>query len=278
MWCVKAVKLSLAFILMASASLSSAGTLSDADILDRTAALRTLAVSVAKHYVHVASGIEVEASRAGMEADALRFTENMRLLRMQVPDTYAREGLKQLDAEWSGFSDMLAAQPTPERVESLIESSNTLIFLADNLANNWRGLVLDPNLEALNLAHMQAMLSERIGLLYGAHFYGLKDDWVVGELNATLHEYERGLVFLERFLGEDKRAEHLDQVASQWAYAKQGFARFNEGQYLPKVIAVTMNSMQTEMAQMAEYYADLHQQANDSVVTLTVPGLAANLE
>ncbi|MDX1693926.1 MAG: hypothetical protein R3208_09185 [Ketobacteraceae bacterium] len=279
MWYGKMITLGLAFILMVASGPGRAAVLSDAEILNRTASLRTLAVSAAKHYVNGASQIQVAESRASMGASAAAFGENLRLLRMQAPNTHARNGLKQLDHEWTEFRAMLEAKPSMEQVERLIETSSKLVFLADSLVSNWRGLASDRDLEALNLAHMQAMLSERIGLLYSAHYYGLTNDWIVMELNATLHEYERGLGFLDRFLNNEQTvADHLEQVSNQWAYAKQGFSRFNQGQYLPKVIAVTVDSMGNEMAEMARYYTALHEDKRESIVTLSVPGLAANME
>ena len=276
---VKLVRTGLVLVGMLSANSGWSATLTDAEILNRTAQLRTLAVSTARHYVNAAGGIEIDESRQSLTDASQAFDDNLRLLKMHAPNTYARNGLKQLDREWSDYSQVLTQQPANQRVERLIESSSKLVFLADSLLNNWRGLASDRDLEALNLAHMQAMLSERIGLLYGAHYYGLKDDWVLGELNATLFEYEKGLNFLTRFLdNEASVVANLEQVTNQWTYAKEGFARFNQGHYLPKLIAVTMDSMEAEMSKMAIHYSTVYEERNNSMVTLSVPGLAANIE
>lgn len=275
----KSVRFGLVIMVLFSANLGWASSLSDVEILERTAAQRTLVISAAKHYVLAAAGIDVEESKGAVIKAKDQFDQNLRLLKMNVPDTYARNGLKQLQQEWTGFRSLLEKQSSQAQVETIIEGTNKLVFLADNLANNWSGLPSSRELELVNLANFQAMLSERIGLLYAAHYYGVKQDWVVMELNETLYEYESSLDYLERFVGKDSSTvKHLEQVNNQWNFAKQGFAKFNQGHYLPKVIAVTVASMQQEMQQVASHYSQHYETNHDALVTLSIPGLAANLE
>ncbi|MCG8670898.1 MAG: hypothetical protein MI867_15915 [Pseudomonadales bacterium] len=261
------------------AKLSWASSLSDAEILNRAAEQRTLVLSVAKNYVLAAANIDVKSSQKEQSKSLSQFTHNLQVLKFNTPNTYIRESLKTLNKDWNDFTALTTQKASPENVEAVIEATNKLVFVADLITANWRGLSSDRELEALNLAHMQAMLSERIGLLYAAHYYGLKDDWVVMELNETLQAYESSLAFLKRFTGKDSEvAKNLEQVGHQWTYAKQGFAKFNQGHYLPKVIAVTMGTMQQEMNTVARHYSQSYSSQEPSFSSLSVPGLAANME
>lgn len=273
------IKIGFTFAVLMVAKSGWSSGLSDVEILDRSAEQRTLVVSAAKNYVLAASGIDVKESEAAKKKAIRQFENNLKVLKLNANSTYTRSNLKAISQDWGYYRALINQKATPSNVEAVIEATNKLIFLSDAVTNNWSGMGSNPELEALNLAHLQAMLSERIGLLYAAHYYGLKTDWVVMELNETLHEYERRLDFFERFVAdENKVALHLEQVNNQWIYAKQGLAKFNQGHYLPKVIAVTMNSMREQMVHVASYYSRTNPVNPGSFSTLSVPGLAANIE
>lgn len=250
--------------------------LSDAEILDRAAQQRTLVLSAAKHYVLAASGVDVRESQRSLHAAQRQFEANLDVMRINAPNTLLRESLKSLDAEWTAFNEQINSPASNDRIEAIVEATNTLVFLADAISNRWGVMASNRELEALNLSHQQAMLSERMGMLYAAHYFGLKSDWVVMELNETLHAYESSLEYFERFASSDQAVQqHLEQVRNQWTYAKQGFAKFNQGHYLPKVIAVTVDSMQSQMGEVAHYYSNSQPVDVQPFSTLSVPGLAA---
>ncbi|MCG8314040.1 MAG: hypothetical protein MI976_12585 [Pseudomonadales bacterium] len=269
-------RVGFALICLSIANLSWA-QLTGAEILNRAAQQRTLVLSAAKHYVLAASGVDVRQSQLSLESVKKQFEANLNVMRINAPNTVLRESLKSLDAEWNAFNDQINAPASNSRVESIVEATNKLVFLADAISNRWGVDASGRELEALNLSHLQAMLSERMGMLYAAHYFGLKSDWVVMELNETLQAYESSLEYLERFASSDKAVQvHLEQVRNQWVYAKQGFAKFNQGHYLPKVIAVTVDSMQNQMGQVAHYYSNAQPVSTQPFSTLSVPGLAAN--
>lgn len=269
----------LALVVMLVSNVSTASGLSAVEVLDRAAEQRTLVLSVAKHYVLAAANVEVKASQDAQGAAIKQFSHNLGVLKFNAPNAQIRTTLRKISQDWSEYLALLEKEPTNQSVEAVIEATNQLVFQADLIISNWKGLSTDRELEAMNLAHHQAMLSERISMLYAAHYFGLKSDWVVMELNETLQAYEESLSFLNRFTSQDREVTNrIDQVNNQWAYAKQGFAKFNEGQYVPKLIAVTMGGMQEKMSSVANHYSQSYSSTVTSYRSLSIPGLAVNID
>ena len=126
----------------------------------------------------------------------------------------------------------------------------------------------------MGLAMHQSMLSERIGLFYVAHYYGMNDAWVLDELQHSVSAYEQGM---DHILAQaDAEPEMLKQLASNWDYAKFGLEQFDNGQLVPLVMTVTMESMYHQTNTLGDAYHLKSQLALNDAQGLANSGLASN--
>jgi len=101
---------------------------------------------------------------------------------------------------------------------------------------------------------------------------------VISELNFTLKAYENGLQELLAYNQNTKEiGDNIARLANQWEYAKMSLKKFNSGQYLPHVIAVTVDTMMERSNRIASLYID-HQNVDVmNMGQIQVPGLASTV-
>lgn len=249
------MKFSVGLVMMALMSTAvSARSLSDLDAVHMAATQRTLVMRVAKAHIQVASGVDAVNARRTLHASVREYDSNLKELEQNSPNSVLNRRMISLKQSWHAFRRVAQADPSPLTVQTLLEESNNLLYQTDSLLRQWR-LRLPQERGLFNeLALQQSMLSERIGLFYTAHFYGIDQPWVLEELNLSIREYEKGMPALRaaaRHAGDEKV---VDLLQNQWNYAKLGLQKFNEGNYVPVVMSVAMESMYAQSNQLGELF------------------------
>src|SRR5690606_31123587 len=188
------MKFSVGLVMMALMSTAvSARSLSDLDAVHMAATQRTLVMRVAKAHIQVASGVDAVNARRTLHASVREYDSNLKELEQNSPNSVLNRRMISLKQSWHAFRRVAQADPSPLTVQTLLEESNNLLYQTDSLLRQWR-LRLPQERGLFNeLALQQSMLSERIGLFYTAHFYGIDQPWVLEELNLSIREYEKGM-------------------------------------------------------------------------------------
>ena len=270
------VKFGMGMLVVALASAgASARTLSDLDAVHEAAMQRTLVVRIAKAHIQLASGVDHANSQKALLASIDQYDKNLDELEANSPNSALNRRLMQLKQEWKAFKHVAQSEPSRETVLTMLEDSNNLLYQTDSLVRQWQLRLPQERGQFNELALQQSMLSERIGLYYTAHFYGVDERWVLDELNLSINEYEKGMTALRNAANARGDQKALDMLQNQWTYAKLGLKKFNDGNYVPVVISVAMESMYTQSNQLGEQFRDEDRIAmNEGRVNV---GLAVNV-
>lgn len=251
------VKFSVGLVMMALMSTSvSARSMSDLDAVHMAATQRTLVMRVAKAHIQLASGVDALNARRNLQNSIEEYDNNLKALEQNSPNSVLNRRIMSLKNEWQAFKQVALADPAPMTVQTLLEESNNLLYQTDSLVRQWRMRLPQERGFANELALQQSMLSERIGLFYTAHFYGINQPWVLEELNLSIREYEKGMAALHAAARESGDSKAVDLLQNQWTYAKLGLKKFNEGNYVPVVVSVAMESMYAQSNQLGEQFRD----------------------
>lgn len=181
-------------VLALAASGAGAAELSDMEAARQAASQRTLVMRVAKAHVQLAVGEDQANARKTLANGIEQYDKSLQALQAGVTEPALQQRLQQMAQSWQTFKMTAQAVPTRASVETLLVSSDNLLYQTDTLMRQWQ---LRLSQEQFNdQAYQQSMLSERIGLFQGAQHYGMQEDWVQQELNASLQAYENGLAAL----------------------------------------------------------------------------------
>ena len=241
-------------VLALAASGVEARSLSDLDAVHQAATQRTLVMRVAKAHIQLASGVDHANARRSLVASIEQYDKNLDELEANSPNSTLNSRLLQLKREWKQFKTTAQSEPSRASVVALLEESNNLLYQTDSLVRQWQLRLPQERGQFNELALQQSMLSERIGLFYTAHYYGIGEPWVLEELNLSIREYEKGMGELHDAAQERGDGKALAMLQNHWNYAKLGLQKFNDGSYVPVVISVAMESMYAQSNQLGEQF------------------------
>ncbi len=257
-----------------TSSMVSARTLSDVDAVHKTAWQRTLALSIAKAHLQMAANIDYLSASHRLATGIEEYSNALAELQLNAPNSVMNQRLIEMQALWQRFKETAESTPSHSTVVAIMEMSDDLMYENDRLMRLWQARLPEQFGEDMNLAMQQSMLSERIGVLYTAHYYGINDDWVQKELQFTVNAYDQGMQSIA--VKSEIEKETLNQLVSNWEYAKFGLEQFNAKKFIPVVMAVTVESMYHQTNSLGESYLQRDRLAFNDAKGITDTGLAVN--
>ncbi len=232
-----------------------AGYLNPAEAVNKVAWQGVLSQRIAKTYLLSAAQVDQTRSRQQLEAAISEFELILLQLENSAPTAEIVGTLSELQAQWESYSDLARQVPNKANAEELIEASNGLLFTTHKLVQQWRWLDDSTTIASIELANKQGMLSERIGMYYAAHYYGIRESWVIDELNKALKGFSDGFQALNSLQDRlPETSEPLENIKQQWEYAKLSLQQYNKGHYVPVMVSVTTDSMLEQMSLVASRY------------------------
>ena len=259
-------------------SVATTASITELEAISQAAWQRTLVMRIAKSHMLVAAGIDYQKSKSQLTDSIEEYESVLKTLQGNSPNHDISERLRVIKVEWEQFKVAVLKAPTQEGALVVMEESDDLLYHTDAIVRLWKVYAEEQIGHLVDTSSQQSMLSERIGMFYAAHFYGLKNEWVISELNFTLKAYEKGLQELLSYSENTKEIDdNIARLSNQWEYAKMSLKKFNSGQYLPHVIAVTVDTMMHRSNKIANLYAANKTQDTLHYDQIQVPGLASTI-
>ena len=259
-------------------SVATTASITELEAINQAAWQRTLVMRIAKSHMLVAAGIDYQKSKSQLTDSIDEYESVLKTLQGNSPNHDISERLRVIKVEWEQFKVVVLKAPTQEGALVVMEESDDLLYHTDAIVRRWKVYAEEQIGHLVDTSSQQSMLSERIGMFYAAPFYGLKNEWVISELNFTLKAYEKGLQELLSYSENTKEIDdNIARLSNQWEYAKMSLKKFNSGQYLPHVIAVTVDTMMHRSNKIANLYAANKTQDTLHYDQIQVPGLASTI-
>lgn len=270
------IKMVLVFAMGLSGSMVSARTVSDIDATQQSAWQRTLTLRMAKSWLQMAANIDRQGATSRLLSAMDEYDQSLKVLSRNAPNSHIGERLDRIASKWVQYQVLLQNPASVANVEALLEQGDDLMYEHDGLMRQWQARLPREMGQDMDLVLQQSMLSERIGMYYLAHYYGLNKPWVIVEMNRSVAAYESGTQ--EILALSDLAPALLNQLVSNWEYAKFGLEQFNHGQYVPVVMTVTMESMYHQTNTLGDVYhlrnrMALNEQQNFANSSLAATGI-----
>ncbi len=259
-------------------SAATTTSITELEAISQAAWQRTLVMRIAKSHMLVAAGVDYQKSKSQLMDSIKEYETVLKTLQGNSPNHDISERLRVIKTEWEQLKIAVLKAPSQEGALVVMEESDDLLYHTDAIVRRWKVYAEEQIGHLVDTSSQQSMLSERIGMFYAAHFYGLKNEWVISELNFTLRAYEKGLQELLSYSENTKEIDdNIARLSNQWEYAKMSLKKFNSGQYLPHVIAVTVDTMMQRSNKIANLYATNKMQDTLHYGQIQVPGLASTV-
>ncbi len=243
----------ISLLILFSSSFLQAQELTAIDAINKASYQRMLTQKMLNSYLKVGTNIDIANAKKDMEISATAFEESMLELLEFAPDEQTVETIEQVQASWRIYSLKVLSYPNKTMGSVLFKLSGKILNDYDDLLILLEKQTENEAFRLVNLAGRQAMLSQRMEMLYFAQDWGLPNKGIYAELKDANEEFEETQnLLLASKLNTPQMVERLNSTLDTWRFLKEKFGNVPS----PLAILDMTNAMQEKMMETAAMYIE----------------------
>lgn len=252
---IKRLLTALLMFSMAWPVITHAG-INDAEAINKAGRQRMLSQRIARSYMMLGAQINTLEAQKQLDESIGQFEQQY----LELQDYAARDNslnveLKQLESAWIVYRSEVLGHPDKDQAAQILQQSDAVLAAADSLVHKIQDKSGLKSAKLINISGRQRMLSQRIGKLYLAMYWHISTPGLSQEFNKAMQEYESALdVLMHAPENTDNIRTQLHKVKAQWDFSKAGFKQYQEGRFVPMVIATTTDTMLRQMELVTAAY------------------------
>lgn len=240
-----------------SSSFLRAQELTTIGAINKASYQRILTQKMLNCYLKVGSNIDVANAKKDMEVSAAEFEESMIELLEFAPNGQVVAAIDQVQSSWRIYSLKVLSYPNKTMGSVLFKLSNKILKDYDDLLILLEKQTEKEEVRLVNLAGRQAMLSQRMEMLYLAEDWGLPKKGIYAELKDANEEFEETQnLLLTSEKNKPQMVERLNSALETWRFLKGKFGNVPS----PLAILDMTSAMQDKLMETAAMYTELTKQ------------------
>lgn len=227
---LRAFLIAVALGLLTGATLSSAGHAATAPMavggnvaewqnISSAGRIRQQAQRVAKLYLQIGMGLEVDNARQQMGRAVQQIENDMAELSQRNLDAKARAALVRVTQSWTGLQNDLRTPFSVSSKSRVFDSADALSRLCGKLAGTFERSGSEPATSLLDLSLRQSMLVQRLARLYLMAYSGDKSAGLQVDIDQARKEFTSALDELVRTRSNSEASRRALELAKmQWVF------------------------------------------------------------
>lgn len=210
-------------VLSASWGLSSVGfaqvqNLNDA--INKAGRQRMLSQRLAKAYLQIGMGVDLDQSRKILDASAALFDRQLIELKNFKTTDEIKDGILKSEKTWLVYKDLLLGKAAnPSDAKQVLQMSDSLLTMADQVTQQLEKQANSAAGKLVNIAGRQRMLSQRMAKMYQAIQWEVAEASSMQSLETMRKEFNSNMQLLESNADTTKSIQNeLKLARQQWAY------------------------------------------------------------
>ncbi|MES2047223.1 MAG: type IV pili methyl-accepting chemotaxis transducer N-terminal domain-containing protein [Pseudomonadota bacterium] len=167
------------------------------EAINKSGRQRMLSQRMAKSYLQLGLGTDVEHSRKILATSVTLFEQQLSELLVFAPSAENRSVFEKMESVWITYKEiLLSSAPNPQAAREVMLISEKILALAQTATLQLEKHSGSPSAKLVNVAGRQRMLSQRMAKYYQALQWGVAPPDSLEKLEAARKEFIAGMEFL----------------------------------------------------------------------------------
>ncbi|MFK7936067.1 MAG: hypothetical protein AB8G22_21315 [Saprospiraceae bacterium] len=224
------------------------------DAIDKASHQRMLTQKMLNCYLRLGSGVETAIAKDEMDSSVAQFEEYMIELLDFTPNEEVEAAIEKAQASWRVYSLKLLSQPNKIMGTVLFRMSGKVVKEYNGLLDLLVEQAQTEKARLVNLSGKQAMLSQRMEMLYLSLYWGLPSKAINDEFENVNEELADGLsTLLATEINTPQIKKELGETAENWEFVQKKFSDTNK----PSLITDATKAMLIQLNNITKQYAKL---------------------
>jgi len=225
------------------------------DIIDRAGKQRMLSQRIIKDYFYIAKDVNTLNAIKQMRRSFVHFKRTQKKLNEMIKDAEIKNLIAFVDMNIKEFVKLSREKYSIDNGIIMLDLSESILEGSDYIVKALtKG---QKSNEIINIAGKQRMLSQRIAKYYIAYQVGIKDENTIGQMKASVKEFDDNLKFLLSLKENSPEIKkELQDVAHKWSIVYKFYLNIEKGG-LPKIVFSSTDKITQKMDDIVGMYVPL---------------------
>lgn len=201
------------------------------DAINKSGRQRMLSQRLAKAYLQIGQGIDVDRSRKIFDYSMTQFEKQLDELSLFAPTKENKQVFDEMDKIWRSYKDVLTSgTPNAKSAKAVLADSEETLSLAQNATVQLEKISGTTSGKLVNISGRQRMLSQRMAKFYQALRWNVASTDAMDKLDAARKDFEKGLATLMANPSNTTNIKDgLSLAKQQWFFFDYALKEFGEG-------------------------------------------------